>query len=365
MKKQALLTTALLVAATAAFAGLHTRSGTVYVQNGQFHDAVRELKLAIEEDAKDSKAHFMIGVAYSSLDEKGEQLIDSVAAVGLAYDHFMKAKELDPKKTRDCDNNIQTNYARHYNTGQKSFQQQNMAGAAHEFHLATLADPKQSAAHYNLAVSYSRLAHGDSTYYSKTLAAADKVLELAEPKDPNYMRALQLAANQLVYLGKPDEAAARLKSTLEEDPSKYPTVEEMGVDLMNRQKWAGAASLLKLAADARVAVGAEDPKLLFNIATCEYKQRKDDPKHLDEAIVYYEKALSIAPDDQDTVFALMGAYVAKEDWASGSLWGEKYVSLNASNAEVWRVLARCYGELGDDAKATEALNRYTTLKGSN
>src|SRR5512134_3523575 len=177
MKKQALLTTALLVAATAAFAGLHTRSGTVYVQNGQFHEAVRELKLAIEEDPKDSKAHFMIGVAYSSLDQKGEQMIDSVAAVGLAYEHFMKAKELDPKKARDCDTNIQSNYARHYQAGQKAFAQAGYSMAAHEFELATQASPSQSSAHYNLAVAYSRLAPGDSTYYQKTLDSADQVLK--------------------------------------------------------------------------------------------------------------------------------------------------------------------------------------------
>lgn len=361
--RRILMITALLLVATAAFAGLHTRSGTVYVQNGQYDEAVRELKLAIQEDPKDEKAHFMIGVAYSNLDMKGKQLVDSVATVELAYQHFMKAKELDPKKARDCDTNIMSNYARHYKAGQVAFGQNNITQASHEFDLATKSDPNQSSAHYNLAVSYSRLAQNDSTYYQRALASADKVLELADPKDPNYMRALQLAANQLVYLGKPDEAAARLKSTIEEDPSKYTVVEEMGTDLMNRMKWAGAASFLKLAAEARTTLGAEDAKLLYNIATCEYKQRKDAPEHVDEAIAYYEKALNIAPDDQETVFALMTAYVVKEDWASASLWGEKYVSLNPSNADTWRLLARCYGELGEDDKASEALTRYTTLKG--
>jgi Tfp pilus assembly protein PilF len=352
MKKHALLTMALLVAATAAFAGLHTRSGTVYVQNKQYNDAVRELRLAIQEDPEDAKAHFMIGVAYSYLD-----------SVALAYEHFMKAKELDPKKAQDCDDNIQSNYAKHYQQGQKFFQQQNVAGAAHEFEMATLASPRQSSAHYNLAVAYSRLANpADTTYYAKTLAAADKVLELTDPKDPNYLRALQLAANQLVYLGKPEEAKARLQKTIDEDPSQYTIVEEMGNDMMNRQKWAGAASFLKLAAEARVALGAEDSRLYYNIATCEYKQRKDAPGHIDEAIVYYEKALNISSDDPDTVFALMGAYAVKEDWANASIWGEKYVSLNPSNPEAWKLLARCYGELGEDDKATEALQRYSTLK---
>lgn len=363
MKRPTLLIMALLLIATAAFAGLHTRSGTVYVQNEQFPEAVRELKLAIAEDPKDEKAHFMIAVAYSSLDEKGTALFDSTETVGLAYTHFTKAKELDPKKARDCDGLIQANYARHYNAGQVAFKQNNVTQAAREFELATKANPKQASAFYNLAVSYSRLAQADSTYYAKTLASADKVLELADPKDPNYEKALQLAANQLVYLGKPDEAKARLQKTMDEDPSKYPIVEEMGNDLMVRQKWAGAASFLKLAAEARSTLGADDAKLLYNIGECEYAQRKDDPAHLDEAIVYYEKAANINGDDPNTSLKLMMSYMAKKDFSSAALYGEKYVTLAPSEPSGWQLLASCYSELGEDDKASEALARYTTLKG--
>lgn len=354
---------ALLLIATAAFAGLHTRSGTVYVQNEQYPEAVRELKLAITEDPKDVKAHFMIAVAYSKLDEKGTQLMDSVATVGLAHTHFTKAKELDPKKARDCDTNIQANYARHYNAGQVAFKQKNITQAAHEFDLASKADPKQSSAHYNLAVSYSHLAQADSTYYAKTLASADKVLELADPKDPNYEKALQLAANQLIYLGKPDEAKARLQKTIDEDPSKYPIVEEMGNDAMLRQKWAGAASFLKLAAEARSTLGADDAKLLYNIGECEYAQRKDDPAHLDEAIVYYERAATIDGDDPNIPLKLMMSYMAKQDFTSAALYGEKYVALAPAEASGWQLLATCYNELGEDEKAADALSRYASLKG--
>ncbi|HET6347665.1 MAG TPA: tetratricopeptide repeat protein [Candidatus Krumholzibacteria bacterium] len=367
MKRQSLLTLLLVLAATAAFAGLHTRSGTVYVQNGQYDEAVRELKLAIEEDPNDAKAHFMIGVAYSNLDMKGKQLIDSVATVQLAYEHFTKAKELDKKKAYDCDNNIQSNYARHYKSGQVDFNMNpsNYVGAAKEFRLATLASPEQSGAHYNLAVTYSRLALNDTTYYEKTLTEADQVLKLTEPSDPNYMRALQLAANTLVYLHRPDEAVERMRKTIEEDPSKYQVVEDMGNDLMTRQRWEGAAAFLKLAADGRSKVSADDATVLRNIGVCEFKMGKTDPAHLDEAIAYYQKSLDVGGDDPDTVFDMMAAYITKPDWDNAALWGEKYVSLAPADAKGWQLLARCYGELGDDAKATEALNRYQQLKDNN
>jgi tetratricopeptide (TPR) repeat protein len=363
MKRQSLLFVLLLLLATAAFAGLHTRSGTVYNQNGQWKEAVREFKLALQEDPKDAKAHFQMGVSYSNLDQSGVQLEDSVATVALAYEHFMKAKELDAKTTRDCDNNIQSNYARHYKLGQTAFNGQNFAGAAHEFGIATQADPKQSSAHYNLAVAYSRLAQGDSTYYEKSLKEADKVLELSQPTEPNHMHALQLAANQLVYLGRPEEAVARIQKTIDEDPSKYQMVEDMGNELMTEKKWAGAASFLKLAAEARAKVSADDAAVLKNIGICEFNLGKTDPAHLDEAVVYYQKALDVGGDDPDTTFNMMAAYIRKADWENGALWGEKYVSLTPSDPKGWQLLARCYGELGQDDKASEALARYQTLKG--
>jgi Tfp pilus assembly protein PilF len=353
MKRQIWLFTALLMAATAAYAGLHTRSGWVYIQNSQWPEAVRELKLAIQEDPKDDKAQFGLGIAYANM--------DSVAA---AYKSFMITKQLDPKKAHDCDNNIQSLYAKHYKLGQNAFNQQNYPTAAREFEMATLADPKQSGGHYNLAVSYERIAEKDSTYYDKTLAEADQVLALAPMTDPNHMRALQLAANTLVFLGKPDDAVARMQKTIDEDPSKYQLVEDMGNDLMQQKKWAGAASFLKLAADARSKVSADDANLLQSIGICEFNMGKTDPAHLDEAVTWYQKSLDVGGDNKDTVFNMMAVYVRKADWENAALWGEKSVALDPNNADTWRILAKSYTELGQDEKANDALAHYTTLKGN-
>jgi tetratricopeptide (TPR) repeat protein len=294
----------------------------------------------------------MIAVAYSNMD-----------SVGQAYDHFMKAKEIDPKKARDCDNNIQSNYAKHYKLGQTAFNQANYPTAAHEFSMATQADPKQSGGHYNLAVSYERLALSDSTYYDKTLTEADKVLALAPMTDPNHMRALQLAASTLVYLGKPEEAVARMQKTIDEDPSKYELVEDMGNDLMQQKKWDGAASFLKLAAEARSKVSADDANLLQSIGICEFNMGKSDPPHLDEAITWYQKSLDIGGDNKDTVFNMMAVYYKKADWDNTALWGEKYITLDPNNAKVWQILAQTYTTLGQDDKANEALAHVKTLQG--
>lgn len=352
MKKQVLLSAGvMLIWAFAAVAGINTRSGKVYCQNSQWSEAVRVLLLAVEEDQKDDEAHFYLGFAYSNLD-----------SVELAYKHFTIAKELNPKKKKDADTNIQSNYARHYKAGQVSFSQSNFTGAAREFKLATLSDPNQSSAHYNLAVTYSRLAPSDSSYVTKTLEEADKVLALADPKEANYTNALQLAARQLVILGREEEAIGRFEKYLAEDPSRYTTVEKIGTDLLNESRWPGAAVFLKMAAETRLSQGQEDFTVYFNIGRAEYNMGATDPTHYDESIVWYEKALTLQPDDANTALNLMAVYIKKEDWASAALWGEKYVSVNPSDAKGWQLLARSYGELGDDAKAVEALARYEQLK---
>ena len=201
------------------------------MQNGQWKEAVRELNLALQEDPKDDKAHFMIGVAYSNMD-----------SVAQAYTHFTKAKELDSKKARDCDNNIQSNYAKHYKLGQNAFAQANFPTAAHEFNMATHGRPEAvGRALQPRGLVFAPRAGGTIRPTTpRRSAEADKVLELAPATDPNHMRALQLAANTLVYLGKPDDAVARMQKTIDEDPSKYQIVEDMGNDLMT-QKHSGRA----------------------------------------------------------------------------------------------------------------------------
>jgi len=358
MKAKLSLVALVVLAATALQAGTETTSGTIYNQNGQYAKAVEILKVAVQKDPKDAKAHYQIGFAYSNLD-----------SVGLAYVHFVKAAELEPKMTRDAANNIQSNYAKHYKLGQTHFArasgvtaQAAYADAAREFGLATQADPKQAGAHYNLAVAYSRMAETDSTYDDDVLAAASKVLEVADPKDPNYMRALQLTARALAAQGREAEAAAKFQPLIDADPSKYEVVEEIGNDLLKREKWKGASTFLKMAAEARSELGASDFNTYFNVGLAEFKQREANPACVDSSIVYYEKALTINSEDPNAVYNLMAAYTVKQDWSNASLVGEKYVSLSPADPNGWRLLARCYGELGDDAKASEALQRFQQLQ---
>ncbi|HEU4928555.1 MAG TPA: tetratricopeptide repeat protein [Candidatus Krumholzibacteria bacterium] len=331
---------------------VETTSGIIYIQNKQYEEARKILLKAIDKDPKDGEAHFYLGLAYSEMD-----------SVALAYNHFTKAKELEPKKARDIANNIQSNYARHYKAGQDAFKQQDVNRAAAQFELATQADPTQSAGHYNLAVMYSRLAQIDSTYEVKALAGAEKVLELAPPSDANYTRALQLAVRSLAQLGRVDEAVGRVQAMIDKDPSKYPAVEEIGNELYNARNYKGAEPILIIAANERAKAGADDFDVYSKIAGSALAQRKEDPAKIEVAIEYYTRALDLKSDDAPTVLNLMVAHMAKEDWGGAAMWGEKYVQANPNDATAWQYLASCYGEMGETDKASEALQRFQQLKG--
>lgn len=328
-----------------------TTSAKLRNQEGNYELAIKLAQEAIAKNPKDAEAHFQLGVSYSYLD-----------SVSLAYEHFMKAKELDPEKAADADNNIQSNFAKHYKLGQSSFNRADVKTAASEFELATRANPTQAVAFYNLAVAYQRLAETDSTVHVQALNAADKVLALSSPTEANYSKALRIAGEELIVLHRESEAAQRFKRLIDEDPASYKIIEDIGTTELDERNYRAAAEFLKLAAKAREKVGSPDAKVYYNIGVSLYNLRKEDRSHIDEAISYYQKALEITPDEPDTVFNILVAYAAKEDWSNAAQWGEKYVNVNPGDANGWKLLARSYNELGETDKAAEALKRYDLLK---
>ena len=341
----------LIVIAAFGCQSVNTTSAKLRNQEGNYEMAIKLAQEAVAKNPKDAEAHFQLGVSYSYLD-----------SVALAYQHFIKAKELDPEKTADADNNIQSNFAKHYKLGQSSFNRSDLKTAASEFELATKANPTQAVAYYNLAVAYQRLAEGDSSLHVKALNAADKVLSLSSPTEANYTKALRVAGEELIVLHREDEAAQRFKRLIDEDPASYKIIEDIGTEELDQRNYIAAAEFLKLAAKAREKVGSPDAKVYYNIGVSLYNLRKEDRSRIDEAISYYQKALDLTPDDPDTVFNILVAYAAKEDWSNAAQWGEKYVNVNASDANGWKLLARSYTELGENDKAAEAIKRYDMLK---
>jgi tetratricopeptide (TPR) repeat protein len=278
----------------------------------------------------------------------------------------MKAKELDPKREKIVADNIQSNFAKHYKLGQNAFNRIDYKTAVGEFGLATEADPRQAIGHYNLGSSYYSLAAIDSANakqdYEQALKSADKVLSISNPSEATYSRALTLAGKSLVQLGREEDAVERFQRMIEEDPANYQIIQDIGNDLLKTNNWKGASVFLKMTADARAKIAADDANVFYNLGVAYYNLREEDPNALAEAVTYYQKSLDLQPDDPATVLNIVLAYTAAGDWDQVVTWGEKLVNLNPNDPAGWRLLATSYQKLGDMDKFKETMDRYDMLE---
>jgi Flp pilus assembly protein TadD len=355
--RQVVVPIVLLLIAAVAVVGCQsvaTTSAKLRNQEGNYDLAIELAQQAIAENPNDAEAYFQLGISYSYLD-----------SVALAYENFSKALELDPKRERDVKNNIQHNFAKHYKLGQSAYNRQDYQTAAEEFGLSVQADPNQAVGYYNLGVSYDRIADSDPSYFAKVVDAMDKVLELSNPSDANYIKALEAAGRALVADGRADEAEERFRRLVEEDPTSYNVIESIGGEFLAAKEWEGAAVFLKMASEARAKIDDEDFALYYNIGAALFNLGKDDTTSsatVHEAISYYEKALTIEDDEPQTIFNIAVAYVAIDSYRDAVSWLEKYVDVSPDDSKGWQLLARSYSELGERDKARDAMRRFEELR---
>jgi superkiller protein 3 len=340
-----------LVALIGGCKSVETTSAMLHNDAGRHDLAIETAQQALAKNPNDAEAYFQLGVAYSNLD-----------SVGLAYEDFMKSAELDPKREKMVNDNVQSNFAKHYNLALNLSKEDDLPGAAAEFEKATMADPRQSRGYFMLGSAYERIGENDPSYYPRAIGAFDKVLELSTPADKHYIDALSLAGEVLARMGQPQEAISRFNRLVEEDPTNYRVIERIGYDLLDDKDWQGAAVFLELSAQARSKIGAEDFNLYYNIGVAYFQSRKLDETALSKAVGYYQRALELQPDEPQTTFNVLVAYAADEDWQQAIAWGEKYVGMKSDNPDAWRLLSRAYTEMGNNAKARECAARYEELQ---
>lgn len=343
----------LLLLVSTAFYGCQsvaTTSAKLRNQEGNYDLAIDLAHQALAQNPNDAEAYFQLGVSYSHLD-----------SVKMAYDNFTKSVELDPNKEQMANDNIRHNYAKHYNLGQKAFQRKEYDVSAKEFKMATLSDPREAIGFYNLGVSYARLGEEDSSYYDKAIAALDQVLQLATPADKHYIDALKTMGRVLSEVGRVDEAMEKFNRLVEEDPTNYGIIEQLGQDCMTKQDWKGAAVFLDLAAQARAKIGADDFNVFYNLGVVNYKLREEDPEAVSRAIDYYKKALELNPDEPQTILNMVFAFYGAEDWQNCIQWGERYVSIVPDGERGWQILSIAYSETGDEQKARHCAIKYEEI----
>ncbi len=333
---------------------VETTSAILHNQSGRYDLAIEKANEALAKDPNDAESHFQLGISYSFLD-----------SVGLAYQHFKKAEELDPKRTQDVENNIQSNFAKHYNRALNLLKDDDLLGAAEEFEKAVEANPTEAKGYFQLGTTYTQLGNqnpDNPEYFEKAVPNFDKVLELSNPSEKHYIDALSYAGEVLAKSGKPEEAVSRFNRLVEEDPTNYRVIEKIGYDRLEGQDWKGAAVFLDLSARARAKIGADDFNLFYNLGVANFQMGKEgDAEALAASIAYYQKALELQPDEPTTIRNITVAYVVAEDWRQAAIWGERFVGVKPDDEDGWRILARIYNELGEKDKARQCSARYDEI----
>ena len=260
MRRNAVVLIAMLAALTAIFAckSVETTSAMLHNEHGQYNLAIEQAKAALAKNPNDAEAHFQLGVSYSNTKQ-----------MRLAYEEFMTAAQLDPKgKLENAENNIRSNWARHFNSGVAEYQAQNFMGAAEEFEEAVAADPRQIKGWLNLAKVYSSVSDEDTTYQVKAFEIADTLLAKIDKEDEEYGDVLALAGRLLILRGDKEQAREIFEKLMMDDPANFEILEDVSNGLIAERDYVNAALFLELAADGRLKTDSEDFDVYYNLGVC-------------------------------------------------------------------------------------------------
>ncbi len=340
----------LVVALSAIFAckSVETTSAMLHNEHGQYELAIEQATAALAKNPSDAEAHFQLGVAYSNTKRMRD-----------AYEEFTTAAQLDPKgKLENAENNIRSNWARHFNSGVAEYQSENFTGAVVEFEEAVAADPRQIKGWLNLAKVYSRVSDEDSTYLEKAFTVADTLLAKVTKEDDEYGDVLALSGKLLIMRGDKEVAFGIFEKLILDDPANFEILEGVGGDLMQDEDYANAALFLELAVDGRMKTDSEDFDLYYNLGVC-YNKTKNYLKSVEA----YQNALLMKDDDKGANYALLLTYYEGELYDEAIMQGQKYTEMFPADPRGWQVLSLSYNKKGMKIMAEEAFKKYQEVTG--
>ena len=349
MKRKHVILVLLVGALATVFAckSVETTSAMLHNQTGNYEEAINQAKLGLKKNPNDAEAYFQLGISYSYLD-----------SMKLAYENFTKAAELDPKKQKIVEDDIKSNWARHFNAGIAEFQSDNIKGAAEEFRMAADADPKQIKGWLNLAKSYNRLAREDSTYWEKSYVVVDTLLSLVNEDDQDYGKVLELAGKVLIVKGEEDKAFDIFEKLIKDDPVNAEIVESVGDDFLAEKQWDKAVKFFDLAAEGRRKTDTESFDLYYNIGVCHLQ--------LDEYLLAadaFQNALMLEPENKAANYSLLLSYYSGEFWDEAIMQGQKFTEMFPDDPKGWQILSLAFSKRGMKIKAEEAARKYQELMG--
>ncbi len=337
-----------LLMAVYACNSVETTSAMLHNQTGNYAKAIEMAKAGIEKNPNDAEAYFQLGISYSMTKE-----------MRLAYENFMKAAKIDPKRQKIAEDDILSNWARHFNLGVTEYGSMNLEGAAVEFFQATEADPRKVKSWLNLAMTYNALAATDSTYAEETYAAVDSLMAKVTEEDDDYGKALALAGRVMINKGQEEQAFSIFEKLMLDDPTNAEVVEDVAADFMQKGQYDIAARFLEMAVEGRRKTDTENFDTYYNLGVAYFQS-----KAYLQAIDAYQNALMLDEKSKDANYSLLVTYYSADLWDEAIMQGQKYVEQIApDDARGYQILSLACNKKGMKKKAEDYFQKYTELTG--
>jgi len=305
MKKLLVLFSLILLVSAGAFAQNNKRtSAYMYNKNGQYAKAKEAIDEAIThpKTAEDSKTWMYRGQIYYNIaiseDPEVKALADNAPEV--SYESFAKAMELDPKGANTGEISFYliqlTNLF--YQAGAESFQNEDYNTAIKDFTIAfniAEADGRfDTVAAFNIGMS--GVYANDEALAAKSMEYLKKCIDV-DFRDP---RVYLYYARSQKQIGDTTAAFA----VIEKGRSIFP--DDSSLQLEQSQLYLETGQNEKLITNLKEAIAADPTnENLYRVLGQTYENIGD----IENATVYYQKAIDINPDFGDAIFNMGAIYV--------------------------------------------------------
>lgn len=361
---------ALFIAAFASmlFLGCQSKevtSAKVYQQQGNWDKMIEQLESAVQIYPKDAEAFYLLGVAYGQKSD-----MERMSA------NFDKSLSAGPQFETQIKNERDKYWVTNFNSGVgkinvKDGKPADLDGAAKQFQLCTVIDPKRTDAYRNLAVTHMRA--------NNLEAAKDAYIKLlaVDTKNASVFNEVARLCMQMKDFPCATEMAQK---AIEAAPDKTEGIVNLALayDMMGEREKAMAEY------DKALAKNPNDADLMFNVARLYFNSGD-----FDKAVQMFQKVISQNPEDYDANVNVGNAYlnmaedvrkklVEKEKskaqisedelaklktmYKEAIPFLEKAISQKGDNNTIWYNLGVAYINIGNAEKGKQCFDKAESLR---
>lgn len=306
----------------------------LYIQQNEPRKAEEQLHQALQTEAQNPEAHFLLGRLYADQGKYQEMAAS-----------FARSLELSPKFSPQIQDLRQHYWAREYNEGvrQAAAQPPEFPGALGAFKRATVIAPDRLESWRNLAYVYYQLDSLDTT-----IRTYQHILALA-PGDTSTLYSIGVLC---LKQGRAQEAEQALAEFNRLKPGQVEGLVNLAVAHVEQGELAEAEKIYRQAAEA----DPVDHRPHYNLGNLYFTQ-----KNFSAALAAYQRAVELAPEDQDARYNLAVAYLALEQVDSAFPILQQLAEQDPGNAAVWRELGRIHAIKGRVQESEKAYARADSL----